>query len=296
VSGGAPAARGEEPPGAGAGRPSPAPPDPPTALLFGLRVRKETMDEAVAAIDRVVRARRPTLHVVINALKASEIARDPEFHRELLRFEMVHADGASVVWASRLLGRSLPERVAGIDLMDRLVRLAAERGHRIFLLGARREVVEKVARVLAEKYPGLRIAGIADGYWDHRDPAAEGRVVATIRESNADMLFVAMPTPRKEWFLIRHRDAMNVPFSMGVGGSFDVIAGVVRRAPLAWQRCGMEWAYRLLAEPRKMWKRYLVTNSHFVWLTLLELAGRGASRRAAVTGAGTDPTDPRRSS
>ncbi len=245
-----------------------------TVPLFGLDVRVETLPEAVAAIDAVVRARRPTLHVVLNALKASEIAGDPAM-RELLRsFEMVHADGTSIVWASRILGRPLPERVAGIDLFAALLKLAAERGYRPYLLGARREVVEEVARRAQAQHPGLQIAGWRDGYWDASDPAAEAAVVAAIRAAHPDLLFVAMPTPRKELFLARHKDAMAVPFSMGVGGSFDVLAGKVTRAPRWMQRAGLEWFHRFLQEPRKMWKRYLVTNSRFAWLLLKEL-GRG---------------------
>lgn len=243
-----------------------------TVPLFGLDVRVETLPEAVAAIDAAIQARRPTLHVVLNALKASEIAGDPAM-RELLRsFDMVHADGTSIVWASRILGRPLPERVAGIDLFVALLALAAQRGYRPYLLGARREVVEEVARRIEAQHPGLKLAGWRDGYWDAGDPAAEAAVVAAIREARPDLLFVAMPTPRKELFLVRHRDELGVPFSMGVGGSFDVLAGKVTRAPRWMQRAGLEWFHRFLQEPRKMWKRYLVTNSHFAWLLLKELA------------------------
>jgi N-acetylglucosaminyldiphosphoundecaprenol N-acetyl-beta-D-mannosaminyltransferase len=245
-----------------------------TVPLFGLDVRAETLPEAVAAVDAVVQARRPTLHVVLNALKASEISDDPAM-RDLLRsFDMIHADGTSIVWASRILGRPLPERVAGIDLFVALLELAAKRGYRPYLLGARREVVEEVARRVEEQYAGLRLAGWRDGYWDANDPAAEAAVVAAIRDARPDLLFVAMPTPRKELFLARYKDAMGVPFSMGVGGSFDVLAGKVTRAPRWMQRAGLEWFHRFLQEPRKMWKRYLVTNSHFAWLLVKERCRR----------------------
>ncbi len=243
-----------------------------TVPLFGLDVRVETLPEAVAAIDAVVQARRPTLHVVLNALKASEMASDPHL-RDLLRsFDMVHADGTSIVWASRILGRRLPERVAGIDLFVALLDLAAKRGYRPYLLGAQREVVDEVARGIQLEHSGLRLAGWHDGYWDANDPDAEAAVVAAIRDAHPDLLFVAMPTPRKELFLARHRDELGVPFSMGVGGSFDVLAGKVTRAPQWMQRAGLEWFHRFLQEPRKMWKRYLVTNTHFAWLLVKELA------------------------
>jgi N-acetylglucosaminyldiphosphoundecaprenol N-acetyl-beta-D-mannosaminyltransferase len=242
-----------------------------------LPVRAETLGEAVAAVDAVVRGGRPTIHVALNAAKVSKLHRDGAFRALLRGFDWVHADGASVVWASRLLGRSLPERVAGIDLMAALVDLAAARGHRPYFLGARLEVVERCVRLLERRHPGLRVAGWHDGYWKEEDPAEEGAVIEAVRRARPDLLFLAVPTPRKERFLCRHRDALGVPFAMGVGGAFDVVAGAVRRAPPAWQRAGMEWAYRLLQEPRKMWRRYLVTNAHFAWIVAQELA-RGRRR------------------
>ena len=229
------------------------------------------MDEALAAIEVVIRERRPTTHVVLNAGKVSKMASLPDFRELMARFDMVHADGASVVLASRLVGDPLPERVAGIDLMERLVERSADTGYRVFLLGARQAIVEKAAAALQARYPALEIAGLRNGYWDADDPAQEDEVVRSVRESRADILFVGMPTPRKELFLTRQKDALGVPFAMGVGGSFDVLAGLVRRAPLAWQKAGMEWAYRLVQEPRRMWKRYLVTNTHFAWLLAKEM-------------------------
>lgn len=224
------------------------------------------MDEAVRAIDEVVATRRTAIHVVLNAGKVSKMESDPAFRELMGAFDMVHADGASIVAASRLMRVPLPERVAGIDLMERLVALAAERGYRPFFLGAKPEVVGRCVEVLRAKHPRLQVAGVRDGYWDRDDPAAEAEVVRQIRESGADMLFVAVPTPTKETFLARHRGEIGVPFAMGVGGAFDVIAGLVKRAPLAWQRTGMEWLYRVIQEPRRMWKRYLVTNTHFLWI------------------------------
>jgi N-acetylglucosaminyldiphosphoundecaprenol N-acetyl-beta-D-mannosaminyltransferase len=243
----------------------------PTVTLFDLPVRAETLEEAVARIDASIRSGRPAIHVVLNAAKVSKLARDADFRASLAQFDMIHADGASVVWASRLLGRALPERVAGIDLMVELVRLAAERGFRPYFLGARPDVVERCVRVLRERHPALEVAGWRHGYWD---PTEEAEVVRGVRDSRADMLFLGMPTPRKECFVLRQRHALGVPFAMGVGGSFDVVAGLVARAPVAWQRAGMEWAYRLLLEPRRMWRRYLVTNTHFVWIVGRELVRR----------------------
>lgn len=238
--------------------------------LFGVPVRSETMEQAVQAIDSAIRERRVTMHSVLNAGKVSKLASDPSFFGLMTSFDMIHADGASIVLAGKVLGRPLPERVAGIDLMQRLVALAEQRGYRPYFLGAKQEVVQACADRLRERHPQLKVAGLHHGYWKDGDPVEEGSVVEAVRASGADLLFVAMPTPRKERFLIRQRTALGVSFAMGVGGSFDVVAGLVQRAPEAWQRLGMEWAYRLVQEPGRMWKRYLVTNTHFLWLLAKE--------------------------
>jgi len=243
------------------------------APLFGVNVRSETLVDAVDTIDRAIRSDEHLIHAALNAAKVSRAARDPEFHRVLSAYDIIHADGTSIVWASRLLRQPLPERVPGIDLMLALTARAADRGYSVFLLGATSQVVDRCAQVLRQRFPGLLVAGCHHGYWNEHDPDDERAVVDSVRRSGADILFLAVPTPRKELFLLRHREALGVKFGMGVGGAFDVITDVVSRAPLAWQRCGMEWAYRLIQEPRKMWKRYLVTNTHFIWLIARELLG-----------------------
>jgi N-acetylglucosaminyldiphosphoundecaprenol N-acetyl-beta-D-mannosaminyltransferase len=181
------------------------------------------------------------------------------------------------VWASRLLGDPLPTRVAGIDLMLELLTLAEERGYRVYVLGARRDVLEQAIGRLRKLHPLLEFAGCRDGYFSDAD---EPSVVAEIRAAHPDLLFVAMSTPRKEYFLGRWGPELDVPFSMGVGGAIDVVAGVTKRAPPSLQRLGLEWAFRLAQEPRRLFRRYLVTNSEFVALTLRDLAELRARRAA----------------
>ncbi|HLI57761.1 MAG TPA: WecB/TagA/CpsF family glycosyltransferase, partial [Actinomycetota bacterium] len=171
----------------------------------------------------------------------------------------------SVVWASRALGRPLPERVAGIDLFLRLLEAAQKDGDSVYLLGATPAVVDRVARVIEERFAGLRVAGHRDGFWVDDD-----EVVGEVRAAAPAYLFLAIPSPRKEFWLGQHLEELGVPFAMGVGGSFDVVAGTVRRAPRWMQRAGLEWSFRLVQEPRRMWKRYLVGNTAFIWLTLRE--------------------------
>ncbi len=225
------------------------------------------MNATVSLIDASVQKKSRIHHVVINAAKLVNMRRDNALRESVVNCDIINADGQSVVWAARILGKNLPERVAGIDLMNRLVELAKEKKYKIFLLGAREEIV----RTIAEKYGAEIVAGFRNGYFSD-DEAAE--IAAQIAVSKAQMLFVAMSSPKKEIFLDQYKDIINVPFIMGVGGAFDVMAGRVKRAPVWMQKAGLEWFYRIVQEPRRMWKRYLVTNSIFIYLVLKEKFAR----------------------
>jgi N-acetylglucosaminyldiphosphoundecaprenol N-acetyl-beta-D-mannosaminyltransferase len=228
-----------------------------------------------AAVDRCLQwcagPRAPHTVITANAAILCMMRRDAELRRACLAGHLILADGMSVVWTSRLAGAALPERVPGVDLMAHLLEAASQQRLRIYLLGARREVVSALAARCARDYPGLTVAGFRDGYFT---PAEHPAIVEEIRRSEPHMLFVGMPTPFKETWCEKHRDALNVPVIMGVGGTFDVLSGYVKRAPRAVQAMGMEWAWRLAMEPRKMWKRYFVTNSQYLWLATGDILRR----------------------
>jgi N-acetylglucosaminyldiphosphoundecaprenol N-acetyl-beta-D-mannosaminyltransferase len=158
-----------------------------------------------------------------------------------------------------------------VDLMGRLLEAGSERGLSAYFLGAKEEVVSKLAALCAERYPGLTVAGHRDGYFGREQHES---IADEIRRLAPHMLFVGMPTPFLEIWCERYRERLDVPVIMGVGGSFDVHAGHVRRAPRWMQGVGMEWSWRLMMEPRKMWKRYLTTNSQFAWLAAREILSR----------------------
>jgi N-acetylglucosaminyldiphosphoundecaprenol N-acetyl-beta-D-mannosaminyltransferase len=242
-------------------------PAPERQLLFGLYVDCLRLDEAVARCNEALRTRQPILLGALNAAKIVTLRHDHALRNALLGCDLLLADGQSVVWASRLLGHPLPERVAGIDVFEHLLALAHREARSVYLLGAKPEVLETLERRLGERWPTLRIAGRHHGYFSD---AQSGEIAADISRSGADMLFLGMGSPNKEIFLARFGASLGVPVLHGVGGSFDVLAGITKRAPLAWQRMGLEWAYRLLQEPRRMWRRYLVTNSLFIALTFRE--------------------------
>ena len=232
--------------------------------LLGLPVDLFTMEETLAEVRRILRERTgPVQHSALNAAKVVKAQRDVLLRDSILRSGIINPDGQALVWAGRLLDVPLPERVAGIDLMQKLVALAEADGYGIFLLGATAEVLAATREKLLRRHPRLHVAGTHHGYFS-RDEDVE--VAKMVRSSGAQMLFVALPTPRKEYFLKDFGEFMGVPFQMGVGGSFDVIAGKTPRAPVWMQRRGLEWLFRLLQEPGRMWKRYLVTNTRFLIL------------------------------
>jgi N-acetylglucosaminyldiphosphoundecaprenol N-acetyl-beta-D-mannosaminyltransferase len=237
----------------------------PRVSLFGVQADPLSMSQTVAAVREMIACGATHQHVCLNAAKVVELERSPELARVIDACDLVSVDGQAVVWASRLLGQQVPERVAGIDLFERLLGEAAAAGLGVYLLGAHAETVGLVKTRAEARFPGLRVVGARDGYWP---PEEEAAVVQEVAASGAAMLFLAVPSPRKELFLEQHGEALGVPFLMGVGGSFDVFAGRTRRAPAWMQRAGLEWFYRFAQEPRRMARRYLVGNSAFVLLTL----------------------------
>ncbi len=227
-----------------------------------------TMQETVALIDSAIKAKKKMQQSDVNASKIIMMKKDPALREAVVNCDLISADGQSVVWASRLLGHPLPERVTGVDLMQNLVKLAHERKYRVFFFGAKEEVVKKVVEVYSEQYsPGI-IAGYRNGYYKQSE---EPDIARSIGAAKPDMLFVGMPSPTKEIFLHKYSKILNATYTMGVGGSFDVVSGTIPRAPLWMQRMGLEWAFRLIQEPGKLWKRYLQTNSLFIYYLLQEL-------------------------
>jgi N-acetylglucosaminyldiphosphoundecaprenol N-acetyl-beta-D-mannosaminyltransferase len=234
----------------------------PRVAVMGMSLDPLTMEQSIDRCLELIQE-RGNQHVVLNASKIVMAHRDEGLKSIIASCPMVNADGQSVVWASRILGAPLPERVAGIDLMDRLVGVAAKRKLGIYLLGAEQSVVETVSERFTER--GALIVGMRNGYWTEGE---EESVVADIALCRPDILFVAIPSPKKEVFLARWMSELNTGLAFGVGGSFDVVAGLTDRAPRLLQRMGFEWVYRLLQEPKRMFKRYLYGNTLFILLML----------------------------
>jgi len=244
---------------------------PDRILLMGCPVDRISQAQALERIADAMATGRVLRHTALNTAKLVKMRRDLDLGHDVATSEMVTADGMGIVLAARLLGQPLPGRVTGIALMEETLALCARHGFRPYLLGARPAVLETAIIRLRARHPALRLAGWRDGYFQ---PSDEPGIVAAINRSGADCLFVALPTPMKERFLARNR--LSAPFVMGVGGSFDVLAGLVTRAPGWMRRAGLEWLYRTMQEPRRMWRRYLSTNTVFAGWLIAALVCRAA--------------------
>ncbi|MCW5701671.1 MAG: WecB/TagA/CpsF family glycosyltransferase [Bradyrhizobium sp.] len=246
--------------------------------MLGLQFDAVTIDEAVTRCLELCKQPGSNTVITANSSHLCMMRHDPELASACRAGRLILADGMSVVWALRASGQPVPERVAGVDLMAHLLAAAGKHRLRVYFLGARHEVISTLVRCSLAQYPGIEIAGFHDGYFGPND---HKRIIEEIRASKAHMLFVGMPTPFKETWVEQHREQLGVPVIVGVGGSFDVLAGFIKRAPYWVQMAGMEWFWRLMMEPRKLWKRYLTNNSEFGWLAGLEVIARRLGRPPA---------------
>lgn len=243
---------------------------PPRASLWGIPLDPVDMNQAVQLLVEAVLAHRQgrpqAIRVAtVNAEMMVMASRQPELAATLKESQLVVPDGAGVVWALRRAG--LPaQKVAGVELLVEFCRALAPLGGRVFLLGAAPGVAEEAALRLKAEAPGLEVVGVRDGFFG---PGEEAQVVDLVREARPDFLVVALGVPRQEQWIASHQAALGLPVAMGVGGSLDVLAGRLQRAPDLWRRFQLEWLYRLVQEPWRF-KRMASTLPHFVWRALRE--------------------------
>jgi len=226
-----------------------------------------TMSQTLEMATQAMCSGKKITHVALNVAKLVNMRTDPVLRGDVTSADIIGIDGMGIVWGARLHGITIEERVAGIDLMWRLLAECEARGFRPYFLGATTEVVEAAAQATLKAYPRLKMAGMRNGYFTAEESAG---IVEEINASGADCLFVGLPTPKKERFLAEHRQRLNAPFVMGVGGSYDVIGGKVARAPQWMQSASLEWLYRTLQEPRRLIWRYARTNLAFFFLLIAE--------------------------
>jgi len=215
--------------------------------ILGVDVNTENYDELIPKLFQNIDAKKKSLVVAINPEKLMKAKDDPALKALLNRAEFQIPDGIGVIIASKIQKGNITSRVTGVDMMDRIVREAARTGKSIFLYGAKPGVAEAAAAKLIDTYPDLKVAGTQDGY--EKDTS---KVIAKINAAQPDILFVAMGSPKQELWIEEHRENLHPILYQGVGGSFDVLAGNIKRAPAAFQKVGAEWLYRLLLEPSRI--------------------------------------------
>jgi N-acetylglucosaminyldiphosphoundecaprenol N-acetyl-beta-D-mannosaminyltransferase len=240
--------------------------------LFNTPIDAITLNETVLLIDRAISEKKQIHHIAVNVAKVVNMQSDKALYESVVSADIINADGLPLVWVSKLFGKPLPERVTGVDLMHHLVQLACKKGYKIYFLGATDEVLSKVIEKYSAEFSRDIVAGWRNGYFA---PESEDAIAREIAASGANILLVAITSPKKEIFLHRYKETLsNINFIMGVGGSFDVVAGKVKRAPMWMQKSGLEWLFRVIQEPGRMWKRYLKTNTLFVYYVIREILKR----------------------
>lgn len=266
--------------------------DPATVAVLGVPFHNVTMDDTVAWVDSKIRSRGFHQIATANLDFLVHAIHDPEMQEILCTCDLVIPDGMPVLWGARLLGSALKQRVCGVDLVPRLAELCVRKNYSMFILGASEKNSARAAENLCERYPGLRIAGrysppVAPlGQMNHED------ILRRIERARPDILLVAMGNPKQEKWLAMHRDRLNVPVCIGVGGTIDFIAGAVKRAPRWMQRGGLEWAYRMLQEPGRMFQRYFGDAMGFArYMPQQYVAMAMQPRHRTKAGIFTDHTD-----
>ncbi|MDR1702382.1 MAG: WecB/TagA/CpsF family glycosyltransferase [Sporomusaceae bacterium] len=228
--------------------------------VLGILIDSLNMEQAAAKVEGFILKKKPSLIVTANAEMVMAAQKDAALAEILNTAALVVPDGAGVVWAARYTGQSVPERVAGYDLAQRLLGLAAQKGYRVFFFGAAEEVVVKAKERAQRDYPGLEVVGVRNGFFTAAD---EDSIIAAIKDTKPDILLAALGVPKQEKWLAKNFEVLNVPVCMGVGGTFDVMAGAVRRAPLWLQKMNLEWLYRLWQEPGRFFR--MLALPKFVW-------------------------------
>lgn len=257
----------------------------PRVSVLGTQIDAVTMAEAIAAFEQFIGRRHPALAFSLNVDICMKIRRDLELQKIFAQTDLVLVDGTPMMWAARFLGSALPGRVSGADFLPAFCRVAADRGYRLFLLGGLPGVAERAKQWLQSSCPGAQVVGVyAPPLGFEHDERENARIVSMVRAASPDVLFVAFGAPKDQKWLFRFREALQVPISMGVGSSFDYLAGRLKRAPQWVQRCGLEWTYRLAQEPRRLWRRYLVENPPFVYHVMRERLSAKPPSRPSTAG------------
>jgi len=242
-----------------------------TVRILGTRFAQINMEDTLRAIEKFITNGRKSQVCITNAYSLVLMQKDTEFKDITNSASLVVADGEPLTWISKLYGEPIPERVAGPDLVYEFSRRSAKKRYKLFFLGSNSSTLKKMVENLKKIFPSLQIVGAYSPPFKKQFSERENEgMVALINKVKPDVLFVGLGAPKQERWIWEHKDELQVPVSIGVGAAFDFVAGTVKRAPEWMQKCGLEWLFRLYQEPRRLWKRYLIGNTIFIWLVLKE--------------------------
>ena len=246
----------------------------PCVTLFGMTISNVTLDEALQDMDRQIVSREPGYIVTPNVDHVIEFRDNPEFRDAYRDAFLVLADGVPILWAGKLLKKPIKQKISGSDLVYWLSEHASRHGYRIYFMGGAEGVAEEAAKILQTRYPGLQVAGwCCPPLGFERDPLKNQEIIDKIRAARTDICFVALGAPKQDVWSYKYCQETGAPIHIGVGGTFDFVAGRTRRAPVWMQRCGLEWLWRLIQEPRRLAHRYLVRDMIFFSLLWREWWG-----------------------
>ncbi|BBB93058.1 MAG TPA: WecB/TagA/CpsF family glycosyltransferase [Methylomusa anaerophila] len=219
------------------------------ATVLDVKIDSVTMNSALSIAERFIAEKKPHMIATANAEMVMLAHQDSELAGILGQSDLVLPDGAGVVWAARYLGYTMPERVAGYDFTQQLLARSAEKGYRVYMFGSKPEIIEKARENAITRYPGLNIVGVRHGYYTAADEQA---IIDDVIAKNPDILLVALGIPKQEKWIAKNMYTLKIPINIGVGGTFDGMAGVVKRAPLWMQQANLEWLFRLLLQPQRI--------------------------------------------
>jgi N-acetylglucosaminyldiphosphoundecaprenol N-acetyl-beta-D-mannosaminyltransferase len=247
--------------------------------IAGVDIDNVSFDDVLLRIDAAIKSRRPCFIVTCNVDHIVKLNRDAGFMSAYRAAAVSVPDGVPVLWAAAFLGTPLKEKISGSDLMPRLCAISADRGYKLFFLGGKPGSAAAAAEVLKGRHPALKVVGVySPPFGFEADAAENARIAGMVRSAAPDILFVGLGAPKQEKWIYAHQADLGVPVSIGVGATFEFVAGVVRRAPLWMQRAGLEWLWRLAMEPKRLWRRYLVEDLEFFRLVLKQKLGKSAGR------------------
>lgn len=243
-------------------------------IISGIPISNIDYKEVIEEVERSISLSKPVYFVTPNIDHIVKLQKDDEFRKIYIDAVLVLADGMPLIWAAKFLGTPIKEKISGSDLFPKLCEVAVEKGYRLFFIGGRPGAALKAAEVLRDRYPDIQIVGTySPPFRFENDREENDKIVRMIKNAKPDILFVALGTPKQEKWIYKYRNEYQVPLSIGIGASFEFLSGMVKRAPFWMQRVGLEWFWRLMMEPKRLWKRYLIDDPVFFWLVLKQKLG-----------------------